>query len=153
MNRCLRRIKNARGFTLVELMVVLVVIVILMGIILTVGAKVLGGQKASQTTGVLRTLDRALEEFFTDTEAFPSFTVSTYKDIQGTSIADPVALQTYVNPNVRTFDNGKEYPTRPAAAVFIEQVRGFGAVDSIIEGIPDVFMRSLARPTGALSSR
>lgn len=149
MSRRAHRTRIAGGFTMVELMVVIVVIIILMGIILTVGSRVIGGQKTSQTTGVLRTLDRALEEFFTDTESFPSFSLQAHKDIQGMSINDPVALQTYLDPDVRMFDNGKEYPSRPTAAVFIEQVRGFGAVDSIIEGVPDQFMRSLSRPVGA----
>ena len=148
MTSASRRCSAARGFTLIEILVAVLVIVILMGIVITVGARVVSGQRESQTTGVLRTLDRALEEYFTDAEAFPKFSLNTYENVQGRT-QHPEDIGKYVDPEVQTFEDGNDYPTRPSAAVFIEQVRGFGAVDELIEAIPDRYIGSLVRPMQA----
>ncbi len=143
---------HQHGFTLVEMLVVVSVIIILMGLVITVGVRVVGGQKESQTTGVLRTLDRSLEEYYTDAEAFPKFSLQAYRNIQGPKIVAPIALEQYVNTNIRTFgegDDNRKYPARPTVAVFLEQVRGFGSVDQIIESLPNQFIRSMQRPLEA----
>ncbi|MFI4883215.1 MAG: type II secretion system protein [Phycisphaerales bacterium JB064] len=60
-----------RGFTLIELLVVILIISVLIGIGLTVGARVIGGGKTSQTRDVLKALDNVLNSYRQTTDSMP----------------------------------------------------------------------------------
>lgn len=55
--------RATRGFTLLELLIVFVIIAILIGVTLLIGQKVSAGSKARATQNVLQSLDQALEAF------------------------------------------------------------------------------------------
>jgi prepilin-type N-terminal cleavage/methylation domain-containing protein len=55
--------RSRRGFTLLELMVVFVIIAILISVALMVGHKVIGSSKVKSTQNVLQTLDQAMDAY------------------------------------------------------------------------------------------
>jgi prepilin-type N-terminal cleavage/methylation domain-containing protein len=56
----------ARGFTLVELMVVMAVIAVLVGIVITVGSSLVDGSRTKATAGMLRIVSDAVQQFHRD---------------------------------------------------------------------------------------
>lgn len=127
-----------RGFTLVELLVVIAVISILLTIVLVVGSGVVGGQQVKMTKNVLITLDRALDEYMTVTGKIPPYVPDEYDKVPG----EDNGLQTYGS------GQNSQHCARPDAAVFLKQVHGYGAVDSVIEGLPERFLRLTIVNTG-----
>ncbi len=116
------------GFTLIELLTVIAVIGILTAIVLVVGANVLGNQRVKQTESTLMALDRALEEYITVVGAIPRYDPEAYEDVPG----DSNGTQSYADGL---------HCARPDAAVFLRQVRGFGEVDAIWQGIGERNLR------------
>lgn len=67
----MRRTRPERAFTLIELLVVILMISILIGIVLTVGANVMSGGKSRQTADTIRTVDAAVETYIRDVGRVP----------------------------------------------------------------------------------
>lgn len=137
-----------RGFTLLEMLIVISIIIILVAIVVGAGVGVVGGRKKSVTQNVLLTLDRALAEYIQINSAPPAFRAYDYAETPG---LDLLPGDKENSPNV---DNDKqavvgssfaftEYPANsnnylpryPDSAVFIRQVQGYGDVDSILSGL------------------
>ncbi len=128
------------GFTLLEMLTVVAIILVLVGLIGGVGIKVLRGQKVSQTQNLLLTLDRALDEYITANRgAIPRYIVgdastNQYHEVPGKNhdVSDSKFFEDYAGE--------KKNPRRPDAAVFIKQALGAGEVSAIIQGIPAQFL-------------
>jgi prepilin-type N-terminal cleavage/methylation domain-containing protein len=118
---------RATGFTLVELLAVIAIIVILMGIVLVAAGNISGKRKVALTQDVLGALDRALDEYHITTGVYPAYKPDSYQNVPGESNQ----TETYL---------GGDHAPRPDAAVFIRQARGVGAVDAVLAGIPDRFL-------------
>ncbi len=126
-----------RGFTLLELLVVIVIIAILTGIIAGAGVAVLGNRSVKLTEDVLRTLDRALSDYMTSNgDAPPAWNVALYENVPGTAYhAIAGGDNERMNNDAWATLNSREYPRHPDAAVFLRAAQGFGAVDSILSGL------------------
>lgn len=114
------------GFTIVELLTAIAVILILTAIVLVVGSRVLTGQRENQTQSVLVALDRALDEYHTTLRSFPIYDPDDYEDVPW----DDNGPQNYM---------GEPHVARPDAAVFLKQARGVGQVD-IVTSLPERFL-------------
>jgi len=125
------RPRAARGFTLVELLAVVTIIAILTGIVLVAAGGVSGARKVALTEDILRSLDRALDEYHTATDKYPAYNADDYVDVPD----EDNTLKSY-NPG----SGVEQHSARPDASVFIKQARGFGEVDAILTGIPDRFL-------------
>jgi prepilin-type N-terminal cleavage/methylation domain-containing protein len=123
-----------RGFTLVELMIVISIIAILVGIVIASSLGVAQRQQKRATRGLLEGLDRVLEEYRIATGAFPIYNVDSYEGVPGPDNR-PVVFPASAG------GDGELHPARPDAAVFLRQVTGFGEVDSIVREMPSRFMR------------
>ena len=168
------RAAGPRGFTLLELLVVVGVIALLTGLVFTLGPRVLGDQKKRATQNLLASLDRALEEYLSSNggqyPAFstdPAFLQDTYLNIPGPDVAAEGG-DGYNSPNqFNGGDNGvtfmpysasgsagESYPRMPPAGAMLRQMKGFGQVDAILAGMPSKFLVSAQRdPVAGGSAR
>lgn len=137
-----RRTHPGRGFTLLELLVVIGIIAILIGLVVGAGVAITRNAKANATRGVLTALDRALDEFIVNNGGnIPTFDRADYAGVPGFDGPNGVDADTgYLN------DADDPMPQRPDASVFIRQARGVGDVDAILAGIPERFLVTTALP-------
>lgn len=83
----MRRLQSSRGFTLVELLVVLVIILILAGLVLAAATSVIKNSRKSRATSELAAIQLALTRFEVDNSFYPQATsVTTYTN--STNAAD-----------------------------------------------------------------
>ncbi len=144
MNRAVRTNPSRRGFTLIEVLVAVTIIIILIGAVFAVGQQVFTRQKINQTKGVLTSLDRALEEYRIESRVLPKLDTDDYLDqlwrdfTGGTSpIVNDATGQTFLGA-LATY-RGEEFAWLPNAAYFVYLSDGYENIDSIIGGIPDRF--------------
>ncbi|MEM8834661.1 MAG: type II secretion system protein [Planctomycetota bacterium] len=140
-----------RAFTLVELLVTVTVIVILTGIVLGVGASVIGGQKGRVTQSILLTLDRAYQEFV-DTGGRLTY------PLDPANIADPESYYAVPGETSRLFESynpvsSRQHPLRPDAAVALRQMLTVRSVQDIVAEIPSQFTISTTVATGSDKER
>ncbi len=134
------------GFTLLELIVVIGVIALLTTIVLTIGPKVLGGQKESGTQNILRALDRVYDDYLgANGGAQPFFDVNDYAGVPGKD------LKVFEDGKNETVDGSlheafssyppsgsgtRDYPRFPDAAVFLRQALAAGVGDGVLATLP-----------------
>lgn len=136
------------GFTLIEVLIAIAVIIILIAAIFAVGQQVITRQKVSQAQGVLASLDRALQEYQIENRSFPRIIAQQYE--QGlwrsannntSPVVNDQTGQTFVGgiANYR----GEPRPWLPNAAYFLFLSQGYENIDAIIAGIPSQFSRTI----------
>jgi prepilin-type N-terminal cleavage/methylation domain-containing protein len=110
--------KNKKGFTLVELLIVISLISILSGILISVinpngmRQKFRDGQRISD----LKRLQSALELYFADNRMYPDATAGTWVQI---SLSAPTGLSSYINPvPVDPGTNAYYYRTNAARSAY-----------------------------------
>jgi prepilin-type N-terminal cleavage/methylation domain-containing protein len=131
-----RNNRQRNGFTLIEMLAVISVLVILISLVVTSGILVIGRQNVATTRGILSTLDRTLQEYYVETDAFPPFVARSYELTPGRKIiagGDDNLVEDYL---------GRSNVRHPDASVFLQQARGVGQVNGIISGIGDRFTMS-----------
>ena len=133
------RARAARGFTLLELILVVAVLSVLVALSITVGSLVVRGGSERATQSMLTTLDRALDEYIALNGAAPPYIPDAYDDVVNLDLE----LTEY---------QGIEQPRRPDATVFIESVSGSGEAREIIDGLPERFRYARATNTGLNNS-
>ncbi|TVQ32853.1 MAG: type II secretion system protein [Phycisphaeraceae bacterium] len=122
------RSRPRRGFSLIEVLVVISVIALLITLVVGAGVTLIARGQTSATQDLLRTMDRALEEFIaTNNNVIPTYKAGSF---------DRVPVETNEVENYL----GADHSRRPDAGVFLRQVRGFGETDAIIQGLPDRFI-------------
>lgn len=142
--------RHHRGFTLIELLIVIVVILVLMAIVLGASRRIFTGQEERATKNLLITLDRALSEYISVQNAPPKYDAFLFENTPSEDFEEKGDSE-----NDRNGDGFKEYPSggtehamRPDASVFIRQTRGYGEVDSIINGIDSRFLQTTITGSG-----
>jgi len=125
--------RSRRGFTIIEMLVVLGVIAILASILFIAGSAVTTRQKIRTTQNILITLDRILDVYMLERGTIPPYNPDQYVGTPGQNNG----LQSYA---------GRNHPARPDAAVFLAQASGYGEVDTLIQSIPNEFVRSRPLP-------
>lgn len=118
------------AFTLVELLIAIVVIVILASLVFIAGTAVTQRQRVRVTENLLITLDRVLDVYMLERGALPPYNPDDYIGTPGESNG-LTSLQGVIG----------NHPARPDAAVFLAQATGYGEVDDIIQSIPNDFVR------------
>lgn len=127
-----------RGFTLMELLVVVAIIVVLVSLIGGVGLAVIRNQKVTATQGILISLDRALDEYgLANGGRMPPFRAQDYEEVPGPNVTLSNAQFFGQYPSSNTI----RYSKRPDAAVFLRQAWGVGEVKTIIAGLSERFLR------------
>jgi len=124
---------SRRGFTLLEMLIVVGVMVLLIALVTGVGVSVLRGRETAATKNLLITLDRALDEYKLRVGSFPPYVVEDYEYVPG----EDVELGNSVY--FRTMGN-KEHPIRPDAAVFIKQAMQVPECAEILTGLNERFL-------------
>jgi len=142
------------GFSLLELLIVVSVLAILIALVAGAGSRVIRGQRVNVTENVLKTLDRALEEYVAATGGIPVFPLDPdnatslerlYADVPGlASVAKGTDFEQFLDPYSGAISI--EYPMRPDAAVFFRQAEGFDTVRAILEAIPERFLLTTLSP-------
>lgn len=134
--------RGGRGFTLIELIVVVGVIAVLAAIVLAIGPRVLGGQKESGTKSMLQALDRVYEEYLeSNGGAQPRFDVNDYAGTPGDD------LKAFNDRKNETVDGSlheafssypisgpttRDYPRFPDASVFLRQAFASGVGEATV---------------------
>lgn len=131
MTRTARPTRN--GFTLLEMLVVVGVMVLLIALITGVGVTVLRGRETAATNNLLVTLDRALDEYKLRVGSFPAYVPEDYQYVPGEAVdqSETEYFRDY---------QGKTHPRRPDAAVFIKQAIQVPECAEIIRGIDQRFL-------------
>lgn len=139
-----RKQHNQRGFSLLELLVVITIIALLMGLVVAAGSGILGNQKVKQAKDLLSTLDRALTDYMVENnDQPPPYVASGYVNTPGTGYhATQGGMNDMGNPDGWPNLDGTDYPRHPDAAVFIRQAQGIGAIDEIMSGIGERWLVS-----------
>ncbi len=124
----------APGFTILELLVAISIIAVLAGLSVTAGSAVLRRQRVTLTENLLRTLDRALEEYVTEHGAIPKYIVLDGEAVQYDEVPG--------SDNDLESDpyNGIKHSRRPDAAVFIKQANAVQGGKGIINDLPEQFL-------------
>lgn len=125
--------RSFRAFTLIEMLVVLAVVAVLASLLFIAGAAVTSRQKIRATQNVLITLDRILDVYMLERGTIPPYNPDQYVGTPGQ------------NNGIQSF-GGREHSARPDAAVFLAQAAGYGEVDTLIQSIPNEFVRSRPLP-------
>lgn len=125
------------GFTMVELLVVIGLIVVLLAILLTVSSRVFSNQKAAMTRNTMVALDRMLDEYMTATGTVPRYRPAAWtgRPSEFVGLADDPLGAVATGPE-QFGDASSQHVRRPEVGVFLDQVAGYGAADSILESLP-----------------
>jgi prepilin-type N-terminal cleavage/methylation domain-containing protein len=149
---------SPRGFTLIEVLIAVAIIVILIAAVFAVGQQVITRQKVNQTKGVLSSLDRALEEYRIESRVLPKLDTEDYldrlwRDFSGgpSPVMNDATSQTFLGM-VDTY-RGEEFAWLPNAAYFIFLSEGYENIDSIIAGIPGQFSRTVQVDNGVFRTQ
>jgi prepilin-type N-terminal cleavage/methylation domain-containing protein len=153
VNRHRTHISVRRGFTLLEVLIAVSVIVILIAAVFGVGQQVITRKKVSQTKGVLSSLDRALEEYRIESRVLPRLDTDDYldrlwRDESGgqSPVVNDNTGQTFLG-GVDTY-RGEDFAWLPNAAYFLYLAEGYENIDAIIGGIPSQFTRTVQIDNG-----
>ncbi len=108
------------GFTLVEMLIVILLVVVLAGLTVVVGRGVIAKSKVDQCRQLLLTLDATLTEYQADKGAIP-----------------PFVRRAYIPP---TGQGSPDRRTWREVAVYIEQVQGYAGIDKQLGTIDASFL-------------
>lgn len=121
-----------RGFTLVELLVVIGVIALLVGITLVVGQSVLSGAKANNTRDTLKTLDAAVDAYIADLGRGPrSVAKLPFETGVGTEDVLPVWDGVVGTPDLNDAEEVRG-ATLNSGGLLLLALRGSGAAEGVL---------------------
>lgn len=150
--RAARTSESQRGFTLIEMLIVIIIVAVLVALIAGVGVAVFRGREEALTRNVLMSMDRALQEYIdANSNSLPPFSIDAFDRVPGEGHRINGGLDSMGNrPYFVAFPTGgQRYPVRPDASVFIKQARGTGEADAIVAGLGERFLRlTISSPTG-----
>lgn len=127
--------RSRAGFTIIELLVVVTVLLILVGLVTGVGIRVFRNQEAQVTRGVLQTLDRALDEYQATKNAAPDYRLEDYERVPGDPVGESTSGGEYFSRYL-----GDYFPRRPDTSVFLKEALGVGQVKDIVGGVGERFL-------------
>jgi prepilin-type N-terminal cleavage/methylation domain-containing protein len=133
---------RARGFTLVELLVVIGIIVLLLGVAFTVGRSVTNSGRMRQTEQTIRVLDTALSEYIHSQDGVPPAWVV---DPRSAS-ASPKSVIPIVDGRGRT--GGGAEVVIDSTALFMLQCRGLPQIESKFRDLDAKLVREIEVDVG-----
>jgi len=128
------------AFTLIELLVVIVVIGVLLTLVVAVGSKVIGGNKANLTKDLIRTLDTSLQSYMGDNNNV----------IPPALVADPEVLESD-EPRMIPIVDGVVMPTRTpinSVGLYMLEAARFNSSDSVLRGFDAKHVRRFKPSVG-----
>ncbi|MEQ9096067.1 MAG: type II secretion system protein [Phycisphaerales bacterium] len=137
----MRQAIGRRGFTMIELLVVVLIISVLIALGLAVGSRVVEGGKVSQTRDLLKTLDNVLNSYEQATDSAPP-----------ASIIDPRLPEGAVTGTVIYFpmadavDDSTGTPIN-SVGVFLAEATRVSGVSNLLEGLDTKNYREFAYGT------
>ncbi len=134
-----RRSRARRGFTVIELLVVVGIIAILVGLSFVVGGKVLEGGKRGAALETIRLLDNALNDYMAKTDGLPATTV---EDPEDRDRVFPVADAR----DMQNTDSGRSPAGNQminSVGLFMLQAREVPSSRQILDQLPSKFARAL----------
>ncbi len=108
------------GFSLIEMLIVMALVVVLAGLTVVVGRSVIGKAKVDQCRQVLQAPDATLTEYQAEKGAVPPFVRRAYKA--------PDGIGSY------------GLSTRREVAVYLDQVKGYAGIDKQLGTIDSAFL-------------
>ncbi|MEO1277627.1 MAG: type II secretion system protein, partial [Planctomycetota bacterium] len=123
--------RSGRGFTIIELLVVILIISVLIALGLAVGARVVGGAKTTQTRDLIKTLENVLSSYETTADrTLPAFIADPRGDLTATTISSQPAffpLADGVAGETDDFIN--------SVGLFLHEARSVAGVSSLLDGL------------------
>ncbi len=141
--------RSGRGFTIIELLVVILIISVLIALGLAVGARVVGGAKTTQTRDLIKTLENVLSSYETTTDrTLPAFIDDPRRDPTATTLG---SQPTFFPLADGVAGGNNEFIN--SVGLFLDEARSVAGVSTLLDGLDTKNYQDFAyTPAADLSS-